>query len=528
MMEKMKEKERLLFWVIFLGAVLVRCIGFGAIPDGVNQDEAMAAVDAWALSKYGTDRYGTFLPVHLEAWKYGQMSALLSYVMIPFIRLFGFHVTVIRLPLLLVSCSSVALMYLIGKKMFGTRFGLLVMALTAVNPWHFMQSRWSLDCNLFPHVFLLGFYLLLLGLEKRRYLYLSMIFFGLTFYCYGIAVYSVTAFLTVFSLWCLWKKQLKCREVFFSGCIAGAIALPEILVMVINRYQLQTIATPFFTISRFAETVRDQDILFLNFSFEQLGRNLLALIKTVFLQLPDAMFNTIPAFGPLYHLSIPFILIGSVVFTKKLFCEKDIEKKTRLLAFWGTLIMGIWVGTVTLEVNVNRINIIFFPLIFLCAYGIACVGKGRTRLKKVIAAAYALCSIGFFAVYFTWYAEESRTWFYGDFVQAVQEADSMEEYDALYITGNLGTQFNQTAAEVITQFVCGIDARYYREETNINEGRELPPYGERYHFTNIYYMEEADPEGLYLFHQSERELIPFSYQVEKAVGSYVLVTGTEG
>ena len=172
------KKKKILFWSVLMLAIILRCIRFGSVPDGINQDEAMGAMDAWALSKYGTDRYGTFLPVHFEAWKYGQMSALLAYCMVPFIKVFGFSTVTVRLPMLLVSCGAVALVYLVSEKLFDERIALVAMALTAVNPWQFMQSRWSLDCNLFPHVFLLAFYLLLLGLEKRRYLYLSMLEHG--------------------------------------------------------------------------------------------------------------------------------------------------------------------------------------------------------------------------------------------------------------------------------------------------------------------------------------------------------------
>ena len=203
------KNRKIFFWSILALAMILRCIRFATVPDGINQDEAMGAVDAWALSKYGTDRYGTFLPVHFTAWRYSQMNVLLAYCMVPFIKLFGFNTVTVRLPMVLISSGAVALVYLVGRKLFSERIALVAMLLTAVNPWQFMQSRWSLDCNLFPHIFLLGFYLLLLGLEKRRYLYLSMVFFGLTFYCYGIAAYSVTAFLFVFFIWCLWKRRLK-------------------------------------------------------------------------------------------------------------------------------------------------------------------------------------------------------------------------------------------------------------------------------------------------------------------------------
>ena len=108
-------KRKAAFWAIFLFAVIVRCIGFVSIPGGVNQDEAMAAVDGWALAQYGTDRFGVRFPVHFSAWQYGQMSVLLSYCMVPFIKLLGFQTAAVRLPALLISCGGVALVYLVGR-----------------------------------------------------------------------------------------------------------------------------------------------------------------------------------------------------------------------------------------------------------------------------------------------------------------------------------------------------------------------------------------------------------------------------
>lgn len=531
-------RQRIAFWVIFLFALGVRCIGFGSVPGGVNQDEAMAAVDGWALAQYGTDRFGVRLPVHFSAWQYGQMSVLLSYCMIPFIRMFGFYTVTVRLPALLISCGGVALVYLTGKKLFDGRFALAVMALTAVNPWHFMQSRWALDCNLFPHVFLLAFYLLLLGLEKRRFLYLSMVFFGLTFYCYGVAVYSVIPFLSVYAAWCLWKKQMKVREILLCILIFGAVALPEILVMAINLFRWDSIETPLFTMSYFPESIRSNDILLLNFSFAQLGRNILAAFRCCFLQTPDHLYNALPAFGPLYHLSIPFMAVGIVSFTRKLFREKEMGIKARMLALWGFLAMGVWVGATTFEVNVNRINIIFYPLIFLCAYGLrmtACFGSKHVAGKRfadgfyvVAAAAYAVCFVLFLGTYFTSFREDIKVYFNVNFLEAVKEADSMGEYEKLYITAHMDWQYNISMSEILTQYACEIDALYFQGVTRATGGRELLPYTERYHFIDVNYLKEADGEGLYLFHVSELEKVPFEVEVVRELGRYVLVVPASG
>lgn len=519
--------QRLLFWSILIFALIIRIIGLGNIPAGVNQDEAMAAVDAWALSQYGTDRFGMQLPVHFTAWEYGQMSVLLSYCMVPFIKLFGFTTFAVRLPMVLVSVMGVALMYLVSRKFFSVNLSLAVMAFTAINPWQFMQSRWSLDCNLFPHVFLLAFYLLLRGFEKRRWLYLSMVFFGLTFYCYGIAVYTVPVFLFVYAAWCLWQKEFTRKEILISVCIFLAIALPEILVMVINMFGLETIHTPLITIPYFPGSIRSNDILFLNFSFYQLGRNALSLLKQAFLQCPDYLFNTLPRFGALYHLSIPFLFLGIFLFAKRFFTQKDKHRKTLDLALCGYLIMGIWAGLITFEVNVNRINIIFYPLIFFTIYGIYCfvqfLPKAALYLRNGFVIAYSILGICFFAQYFTYFAENIQTMFNVDFLAIIKEADNLEAYDTLYVSSNMGWQTNYKMAEILTQYACGIDALYYQEKTDETGGRKLLPYSERYHFVDMAYQGTVDTDALYILHERDLQYLPADFEVITTQGEFMAI-----
>lgn len=111
------------------------------------------------------------------------------------------------------------------------------------------------------------------------------------------------------------------------------------------------------------------------------------------------------------------------------------------------------------------------------------------KLWPVVVAAYGINSILFFGTYFTTYAEESREYYNKDFMEAVAEADSLEEYESLYITGNLGWQFNRDATEILTQYVCKIDAQYYQGKSNVSNGRELPAYADRYHY--IYPEQQA-------------------------------------
>ena len=88
------------YLLLIYSVIVIRCIGLGSIPGGFNQDGAMGAVDALSLATYGTDRFGTHLPAHFQAWGYGQMSVLLSYLTVPFIKLWGLTELTARLPMM--------------------------------------------------------------------------------------------------------------------------------------------------------------------------------------------------------------------------------------------------------------------------------------------------------------------------------------------------------------------------------------------------------------------------------------------
>lgn len=545
--------RKFFFWGILVFAFFVRCVYLSDIPSGINHDEAMAAVDAWALSKYGTDRYGMQWPVHFQAWRHGQMSVLLSYCMIPFIKILGFNIIAVRIPMVLASVGGIVLVYLTAQKFFSKNMSLAVMAFAAINPWQFMQSRWSLDCNLFPHVFLLGFYLLLCGFEKRKYLYLSMIFFGLTFYSYGIAVYSVPVFLFVYAMWCLWKKEFRLREILISAGIFFIVALPEILTMFINMFGFSTIETPLFTIPFFPESVRSQDILFLNFSFEQLKKNTLTMISQVFLQRPDDLHNALPAFGPMYRISTPFMCLGIVLFTLRFLVscinesdEQASRQRTMDLALLGFLCMGIWAGIMTYEVNINRINIIFYPLMFFTIYGIQvviqCIAKyldmvvGYITKKELtirwvliagVVVVYCIWSARFFDQYFNVFPDHIRTLFSADFVTIVKEADEQENYDTLYITSNTGWQNTIPVSEILTLYSCQIDALYYQEMTNETGSRILRPYHERYNFVKLDGETVFNKDALYVVHQGDLAAIeiscPDGYDVMLDCGDFLAI-----
>ena len=500
------KKHWMILTLILYGMVVIRSIGFGSIPGGFNQDGAMGAVDALALATYGTDRFGNWLPAHFEAWGYGQMSVLLSYLTVPFIKLWGLNSVTARLPMLLASIAGAGALYGLVRDIFGRRAGLLALLCVAIAPWHFMQSRWALDCNMFPHMFILGLYFLNKGLSKGRYLYLSMVFFALCMYSYGVSFYMVPIFLLVSCILLLLWRKVNWKQVLLAVVVYFGLAWPIYGTMLINFMGWETVALPFTTMAYFPGSQRSGDIIF--FSEQPLAQLLInakVLWRQAFLQKPDLLWNAMDDFGTLYQCSMPLVLTGAGI---TVYHAIRGEKSRRiscalLLVYWATSIMtGLFIN----YVNINRINIIFYCHIAFAGIAVSTVIREWRQLAVGLAAVYGLLLILFLNQYFTEWAERMETRFFADFIDAVEYAGELEA-DYYYITPDSQSDGSWWVSQILTMYAMKMDAEYFQGKTNSFRGTEIS-YADRYHFSNasewliqdnadIVYVVRADRIGDY-------------------------------
>lgn len=513
--------ERLWFWGLMALALLLRFWEFGSIPGGMNQDGAMAAVDARALASFGTDRYGMRYPVHFTAWGYGQMSVLLSYCMIPFIKIFGLNAWAVRLPMLLVSMAGLGALYAVGRRLMGEKGALILLAFGVCNPWHFMQSRWALDCNMLPHIFLIGFALLLKGLqEKKRWLYLSMLCFGLCMYCYGVAFYTVTVFLVVLCIYLLVKKLVTPLQALWCAGIYLLTAWPICLTMAINAFGGTTIRTPLFTIPYFPGSVRSHDILFFaDDFFGQLKENWEHLVR-LYCRGDNLPWNTIEGFGAVTYCFLPFVFLGVWDLGKRFFAEKDGCRKGTYFAVLLWFLVGNLGGLITARVNVNRGNLLLYPLILLGGWGIRYVVRAIRILGWGILGAYALISILFLHSYFTSQAQLLDHYFYKDFLEAVEYAGKETNCREYVITPDSQYKGSGMVSEILTLFALDVDARLYQGITR----QDGLTYEEIFHYVN---WQEVSPNPqyptAYVIKSVELEEFPGEGYVYIPFGSYVCV-----
>lgn len=237
---------KLFFWIFLLLGIFARVWRFGVIPADINQDEAFAGYEAYSLLHYGMDSSGHHFPVYLTAWGSG-MNALNTYLIIPFMAVFGLKEWVIRLPQLIVSCLTLWVVYLIVKRVVDEKTALAALLLTAICPWHIYMSRWGLESNLAPGFVLFGLYFFIRGLEEKRYLMLSALMYGLSLYTYATIWPVIPLVILGQLIYCMYyKKIVFSKEFVFSGVILGALALPLLLFLFVNYGFINEISTPFF------------------------------------------------------------------------------------------------------------------------------------------------------------------------------------------------------------------------------------------------------------------------------------------
>lgn len=512
------------YW-LFIGigfavAIFVRAYQFGMVPGGMNQDGAMAAVDAKALADYGTDRYGMRFPVHLTAWKYGQMSCLLSYLMATFIKLFGFSVTTVRLPQLLVSLAGLICLFLFARDVFGKKCALFVGLFAAINPWHIMQSRWALDCNLFPHFLIFGMYFLnraAMGRRKTANLILSMMAFGLCMYCYGVALYTVPLLLLAACIWLLVTKRIRLREALLALVVWLLVSWPFLLTMMVNFFHWETIETPLFTIPYFAESVRSNDIVFFSGNIlKQLFENAMTLTRVVVMQEKDLPWNDMEKFGSMYLFSMPFAAVGFISLCRSL---KDKAGSGLILFF---LLMGVWCGVATNQTNINRVNCIFYPVIILIGLGIYEVACwcAVPRLPVGMLTAFLVMFLLFSRNYFTSYADQMTVQFHKDFGDAVSSLKDDKQEKFYITTAGFGGQ--PVISEILTLFWLGIDAEYYQGIRT--PGGELP-YAQKFIYTRMCdLVPDAAEPAMYVVTADELQYFDSGLFAFEQFGAYYVVT----
>lgn len=500
-------------WAAILIGFGVRIYDFGSVPPGLNQDEASTAYDAFALWSAGIDRNGFPFPVMLVSWGSG-MYALASYVAMPFIALFGLSVPVIRLPSLFIGMLTIPLLYTFLKETTDrptARTGALLLAIT---PWHIMISRWGLDSNLFPAVFLLGAVCLLKGLRNDRWLVLSAAFFALTLYSYGTAYVVLPVFAVLCAGYLLAHRALPLKRTLIAGGVFLLLALPIIFYLLINTFDWPSFVTPVFSIPALSGVPRYEtmaNLPFVNPDFFSTSReHLLSAWRLLATQDDGLIWNALPPFGLLYLFSTPVALLGFGLLIERIVIR----------SFRPAFVLFAWcIASLTLvaflSVNINRANIAVLPLLCCTAIGLSFLRAHRFVFVPLVAA-YAVSFLQFTHAYLGGdYAARAAPAFFAGLGDAIE--DAAERTDG---TICVTTQVNMPY--IFTLFFTQEDPRVFTETAEYdNPGAEFQSVRRYGRF--VFGLDRCGGATVLIAHQDERDRFFSGLYALRDHGEYVVV-----
>lgn len=400
--------------LIFLLGAAVRLYLFGSVPAGCHMDEAYGAWNAFSLYHCGIDSAGHSYPVYFEAWGGGQ-NALNSYLMLPWIALFGGHVNayVIRLPQILLSLATIIAVYFLVKKLFNENMALWAMFLVSICPWHIMMSRWGLESNLAPGFLILGLCFFVYGLEHSPLLLLSALCYGFSLYSYATIWPVVPLMIGLQILYSLMHHRLKLSGwAISSALLLGLMAAPLICFFLVNMGVLPSFRIgPFsvyqLTYFRSGELAHTLSDCFHNF------KNMCRLFL-----LQDNMrpYDIIMPYGFFYDLGRFFIAIGILALlyrTIKSFVRKKYEPAVFLLI----QLIGAGLVGILITVSMTQINCAYIPLMITGALGVDVSArllkkiseKASQKASAIVPGAFCLCVFLFFFYQFGNFSREYFT-----------------------------------------------------------------------------------------------------------------------
>ena len=117
------------------------------LPRGMNRDEAAIAYNAWLLAETGKDEWERVYPIILESFGDNRLPGY-PYAVTLLYKFLPVNNLVARLPSIFSGLVIVALTYVILKKIYGKKVGLIASFLVAVNPIFIWYSRGAWEVNL--------------------------------------------------------------------------------------------------------------------------------------------------------------------------------------------------------------------------------------------------------------------------------------------------------------------------------------------------------------------------------------------
>ena len=394
-----------LVFLIIIGCAL-RLYALGKIPYGLNQDEASIGYEAFSLATYGTDRYGHPWPVYPITWGSGGGSPLMIYMAVCTTKLFGVSVWSLRLIPAVLGCVTLILFCLFALRLFGKRAALFAALLIAVNPWHLMLSRWSLDCNTLPFWLLAASYALMKGMQsdpgkgQTRWYLGAAALYAICIYAYGSATVVVPITLVILAFILIKKRRMKTRQIPAAVAVFVILLLPIGIFYFINYLNLPDLETTFFSVTKFTGTKSvfyGRDATLPAHMLES-ARYLLRFLAIGSAD-TEIICSQVPGFGTMYRFTFPLTWTGIYI------AIRTVRKNAVEAAADADMVMLVlmavsFVFSLFLELNISRMTMFLIPMLYFQLRGWRAISTRWKAAEPLIVMILCIGAILFMKDYF--------------------------------------------------------------------------------------------------------------------------------
>lgn len=236
-----------LILALIIGGAL-RFILLDRLPTAIGNDELQYVLNARSFYQTGTDITGTITvlsPFFFQYPKGANPQAELPYLLLTYlVGPFSLSLFNARILGAIMSTLTILLGYLIGKRLFNERVGVITAFTFALNPWFIFIGRTAYEMAPAMFFYLLALYVLLV--TKKRLIFLSLPLFLLGFYSY-IATKLIFLPLIVITCYYLWNTRHKDKK-YYIGLTLAALCITIFTAFMLSHTpstRVTEILTPF-------------------------------------------------------------------------------------------------------------------------------------------------------------------------------------------------------------------------------------------------------------------------------------------
>ncbi len=412
-------------------------------PPTLNADEATNAYDAYSILKTGKDQYGNFMPLRFKSFGDYKLP-LLTYLAVPFIKIFGLTETGIRMVNFPFVFFFPIIIFLLTQELFNKKnISLLASFLSALAPGLQLLGRQGSESYMTVFLLTLSFYLFLKLLKKQNVLNFSFFVFTFSLALFGYHSTRLWAgfYFLLFTFFIFKKKLSK----LFLLIFIFIIFLFGITDIIYKPTRIQSLL--FFNNLGFSLKINELrgeggSHLFYNkltIGARDLSLNYLKYFSPQFLVIngdENPRFG-FPGISPITPLEYLFIFIGLYY----LFKNKEKWRYLILLMFLFSPISASlsWAGE-----SINRSVFIFIPIFIISAYGVVNFVSKKYIFYLFLVPCFLFLSFYSWDFYFNHYSKRAivlRSWQAGYKELANYIKTNYNRYDKFYITRKNGQPY---------------------------------------------------------------------------------------